>query len=176
MTTKQLSVGALALSTAAIAVSYASAFLPGGAPAWAPWLLAGALATSVVAFMALGAARGDRGVGRLAPALALTFVLVAGAFALALALPAERAGDALWLGLPRRAAILLYGVGLLPLLVLPFAYAWTFESQTLSEADLERVRAAVRAMRAEGVGTGASGVVPSSTPYTPDPMPEEVVS
>jgi hypothetical protein len=176
VTTKRVSVGALALSTAAIAVSYASAFRPGGAPVWAAWLLAMALATSMVALMALGASRPGRGVGRLAPALVVAFVLIAGAFALALALPPEMAGDALWLGLPRRAAVLLYGIGLLPLFVLPLAYAWSFETHTLSEADLERVRAAVAALRESGVGSGVSGVVHPSTPYAPHPTPEEVVS
>lgn len=154
MTTKQLSIGALAGSTAAIAVAYGAAFAPGGAPAWAAWLLAIAIAVCMVAFMALGASRPGRGVGRLGPALALSFVLIAGCFAAALSLPAETATTALWLGLPPRAAVLLYGIGLLPLFVLPVAYALTFEEQTLSEADLARVRAAVAALREEGGGQG----------------------
>ena len=159
MTTQRRSVGALALSTLCIAVSYAAAFLPGGTPSWAAWLLAFGIATCMVAFMALGASRRGRGVGRLGPVLAVVFVLIAGAFALALALPAERLGDALWGGLPRRAAILLYGIGLLPLFVLPVAYAATFEEQTLSEADLERVRAAVRALR-DPSGDASAGAPP----------------
>lgn len=175
MTTQRLSVGALALSTAAIAVAYGAAFLPGGAPPWAAWLLAMAIATCMVAFMALGAARPGRGVGRLRPALAAVFVIVAGCFALALSLPPERIGDALWLGLPRRAAVLLYGIGLLPLLVLPLAYARTFEEQTLSEADLERVRAAVRALRETGSEERGAGRVQEITPPAPRaPHPAEV--
>jgi len=55
-------------------------------------------------------------------------------------MPPETATSPLWLGLPFRAAVVLYGIGILPLFVLPFAYALTFESLTLSEADLERVR------------------------------------
>ncbi|HEX9249550.1 MAG TPA: hypothetical protein VF856_08620, partial [Gemmatimonadaceae bacterium] len=50
----------------------------------------------------------------------------------------------LWLGLPARAAIVIYGVGLLPIVVLPIAYALTFESQTLSAEDVERVRLLAR--------------------------------
>jgi hypothetical protein len=158
VTTRSRSVGALALATLCIAVSYAAAFLPGGAPAWAAWLLAFGIATCMVAFMALGASRKGRGVGRLAPVFVVVFVMIAGAFALALGLPPERLGDALWGGLPRRAAILLYGIGLLPLFVLPLAYAFTFEEQTLSEADLERVRAEVRALRErEAAASGAGG-------------------
>ena len=36
--------------------------------------------------------------------------------------------------------MILYGIGVLPLFVLPIAYAVTFESLTLNETDLERVR------------------------------------
>ena len=43
--------------------------------------------------------------------------------------------------MPARAAIVIYGVGLLPIIVLPVAYALTFETQTLSAGDVERVRA-----------------------------------
>jgi len=46
--------------------------------------------------------------------------------------------------LPARAAIVIYGVGLLPIVVLPIAYALTFETQTLSAEDVERVRALAR--------------------------------
>jgi hypothetical protein len=47
----------------------------------------------------------------------------------------------LWLGLPARAAVVIYGIGLLPIVVLPVAYALTFDTQTLSADDVERVRA-----------------------------------
>lgn len=140
---------ALFLATVMIAVVYASAFLPDGSPRWAGAALAGAIAVLMVALMVLGAVRGDGGVGRLAWAFAFTFVVIAGAFWLALALPPEAADAALWLGLPRRAAIVLYGVGLLPIFVLPFAYAWTFDERTLRAEDLERVRELGAKARAE---------------------------
>ena len=47
-----------------------------------------------------------------------------------------------------RAAIVIYGIGLLPIIVLPVAYALTFEAMTLSAEDLERVRAMARDNRA----------------------------
>jgi hypothetical protein len=60
-------------------------------------------------------------------------------------MPAESGVDTgLWLGLPPRAAVVLYGIGLIPLLLIPLAYAFTFEEQTLSDGDLERVLAAAR--------------------------------
>lgn len=130
------------LAMLAIAAAYASAFLPSGAPVWASWTFAFAMPAAFVALMALGAAKRGR-LGRLAPALALVFVLLAGGFAVVLLLPAEDPADpVLWLGLPRRAAVLLYGVGLLPLVLVPVAYALTFDTLTLGPDDVERVRAA----------------------------------
>jgi hypothetical protein len=73
-------------------------------------------------------------------------------------MPAETGADApLWLGLPRRAAIVLYGIGILPLFLLPFAYAWTFDAMTLSEEDLARVAAARRAREARAGTAPARG-------------------
>jgi hypothetical protein len=46
----------------------------------------------------------------------------------------------------------LYGVGLLPVLVLPLAYAFTFREMTLDAADLERIRAARPSSAAERRG------------------------
>jgi hypothetical protein len=153
---RRLSLALLVASTLGVAISYAAAFLPGGAPRWAPWLLALAVPAMMVAMMVLGAVRPGRRLGGLALPLALTFVLVAGGLALALALPPERAGDPLWLGLPRRAAVLIYGVGLLPMLVLPIAYARTFDSHTLSEADLAEVRARCRELAEREAERGAA--------------------
>jgi len=96
--------------------------------------------------MILGAARGRRGVGRLKYPFAFVVTLLAIGFCAALALPAtETSLSRLWLGLPARAAIVIYGIGLLPIIVLPVAYALTFEAQTLSAEDVERVRELARA-------------------------------
>ncbi|MBR9990151.1 MAG: hypothetical protein KFH98_10365 [Gemmatimonadetes bacterium] len=137
-------------SAVLIAVAYASAFLPGGAPAWAAWLLAFGTATIMLAAIMLGALRSAlTSPGRLAFPFAFTWIVVFGGFGLALALPPETIDGPLWLGLPRRAAIILFGVGLLPMLVLPVAYARTFDDMTLSEDDLLRVREKASALRAE---------------------------
>ncbi len=144
------------LSAAAIAVAYASAFPTAGeVPGWANWLLVFGTAGSLTGAMVLGAVRNDR-IGRLAIAFAAVFLILAGGFGAALLLPAADPADpTLWLGLPPRAAIVMYGVGLLPYLIAPVAYAFTFERQTLSGADLERVRAAARALR---VSAGAQAL------------------
>jgi hypothetical protein len=91
--------------------------------------------------MVLGAARGDKGIGALKLPFLFVFVVLASGFCLALGLPiTEARGATLLLGLPIRAAIVIYGIGLLPIVVLPVAYALTFDTQTLSESDIARVR------------------------------------
>jgi hypothetical protein len=133
--------GVLISSILAIAVAYASAFKASGAPAWAPWLLALGIPGALGAIMVLGAARGDKGIGALKLPFLFVFVVLASGFCLALGLPiTEARGATLLLGLPIRAAIVIYGIGLLPIVVLPVAYALTFDTQTLSESDIARVR------------------------------------
>ena len=146
----------LVIATLAIAAAYASAFHAGGPPAWAAWLLATGVPLALVGVMVLGAARAGRLPGVLGAAFALVGLMLAGGFCLALALPATGAGGAepLLLGLPRRAAIIVYGVGLLPVFVLPAAYALTFDAQTLRDEDLDRVREAAVAW-----GAGQRGQV-----------------
>jgi len=136
------------LSVLAIAAAYASAFIPGGAPVWGAWLAAIGIPASLCGIMMLGAARGSSGIGSLKLPLLFVFCVLAGGFCLALALPMNEGIHAqLYLGLPLRAAIIIYGIGLLPIVVLPVAYAITFKSQTLSQADIERVREVARNRR-----------------------------
>lgn len=139
--TKRVARLAILLSTCAIALGYASAFMPGGAPGWAPWLLAFGIPGALGGIMVLGAARERGGVGRLAIPFAFVIVTLTVGFSLALALQANEGPEStLWLGLPARAAIVVYGIGLMPVVVLPVAYALTFETQTLAAEDVERVR------------------------------------
>ena len=138
-------------SVALIAVAYASAFFGGGTPpVWAPWCFALGVPGAIAGVMVLGAARGKRGgVGRLIVPMAFVGLALASGFGLALALPAdEGAASRLILGLPLRAAIILYGIGLMPIVVLPIAYAMTFKTQTLNADDIERVRRAGEEWRA----------------------------
>lgn len=143
--TRRAALVALFIGIAAIAAGYATAFSAGKTPAWAAWLLALGIPVALAAIMILGAARGRRGIGPLKiPFAFVALVLVIG-FGAALALPAtEGPLSTLWLGLPARAAIVIYGVGLLPIVVLPIAYALTFETQTLSAEDVERVHVLAR--------------------------------
>lgn len=140
--TRSIALGALVISSVLVAAAYVAAIVSTPAPAWAPWALMIGTATVMLATMVLGASRPRGGVGKLAvPFVAMFAVLVVG-FGAVLLMPAESAGSPLWFGLPPRAAVVLYGIGALPLFVLPIAYALTFDSLTLSDADLARVRAA----------------------------------
>ena len=136
------------LALALLALAYALTFAGGAWGRFAPWLLALGSNGLILSLMALGATRHDTLPRSLAVTFAGLFLLCAGAFLLALALPAgEGAGGALLLGLPLRTAIVLYGVGVLPIFVLPFAYAFTFDATSIDE-DLERVSDAYARLRA----------------------------
>jgi hypothetical protein len=143
--TRSIAIGAVVVSTAMIAAAYGSALTSAGGPAaWAPWAFALGVPGAIVGIMVLGASRGrGGGVGRLIIPMAFVGLALATGFGLALGLPAnEGTTSTLVLGLPLRAAIILYGIGLMPIVVLPVAYALTFETQTLNAADIERVRQA----------------------------------
>jgi hypothetical protein len=145
--TKQLALATIVVSTLAIGAAYASAYTTGGPPVWAGWLFAAGVTGALVATLALGAMRRDRGLGRLIVPFVLMTVLIGAGFIAVFALPDLGASEPLLLGLPRRAAIVLYGIGLLPTLVLPVAYALTFADQTLRPEDLARVLETARAAR-----------------------------
>ena len=154
-TTRRAALVALVAGILAIALGYAAAFFPGGTPPWAPWLLALGIPIALGAIMILGAARGRTGIGVLKYPFAFVVAVLAIGFCAALALPAtESALSRLWLGLPARAAIVIYGIGLLPIIVLPVAYALTFEAQTLSAEDVERVRELARERQLKTTGEG----------------------
>lgn len=157
--TRTLAVAAFVAATLLIAVAYAAVLLTGATPGWAPWCYMLGMATTMLATIVLGAARGRGGVGRLAPPFAGIYLLLLAGFGAALAMPPETGADVvLWLGLPRRAAIVLYGVGVLPLFLLPIAYALTFDSMTLREQDMALVAEARRAREARaGDARAAAG-------------------
>lgn len=143
----------LAASVVCVALAYVGVFLPGDTPSWAPFLLAIGSNGIIMTLMALGAMRRDHLPRSLGWTFAGLFVLCAGAFVAALAMPPrEGPGGTLLLGLPLRTAIVLYGIGVVPIAVLPFAYALTFDRSTLNDDDLARVREAYAAVRAAREG------------------------
>lgn len=88
----------------------------------------------------LGALRPGRSHRRLVVVAASMGALLLMAFGAALLLPDSSSAEPLWLGLPRRAAIIVYGVGLLPVLWLPWAFARDFKDFGLDEARLAELR------------------------------------
>lgn len=138
---KRSAIAALSCSTIAIALAYASAFLPDGAGMLSAILMILGIATMAVSLMILGAVRAGHRLGPLRYALGFLFVVFVLGFGIPLFLSDGAAvSTGLWLGLPRTTAIIVYGVGVLPVLVLPLVYAWTFEDHTLRQEDIERVR------------------------------------
>ena len=139
---KRFALSIILVAMVVIGLAYLSVFLPGGSPRYAAYAFAIATAALMTAISVLGAARRGKRIGMLAWVFAFTFVVLAGGFCAAL----SRLGAStdLWLGLPRGAAVILYVVGLLPMAVLPLAYALTFESTTMSERELDELRRKLR--------------------------------
>ncbi|MBC7896544.1 MAG: hypothetical protein H7066_14100 [Cytophagaceae bacterium] len=141
---RTMSLAACAAGTLLIAIAYLSAFIPGG-PSWGVWCMIAGLALLCPGVMALGTRHRSRRSTLLNVALVLTAVALAVGFGLAVALPgSESATSLLVLGFPVRAASVLYIVGVAPLFVLPAVYAITFDTLTLTDDDIARVRAARR--------------------------------
>lgn len=140
MTARKGALVVITLSTAALGTAYATAFTAGGPATWAPGVFIVGIASLLVAFMVLGAATPGRKLGILPFVFAAIWLVIAGAFLLVFRLPAESPEALLFAGLPLRAAIVIYGVGLLPAFILPVAYAMTFDAVTLRPDDLERVQ------------------------------------
>jgi hypothetical protein len=128
------------VGTLATGAGYLSALLPGDAPGWAPWALAWGIGALLAGLLLLGATRQGRVPVGPGWVFLLTGLWISAGLSVLLALPGVDAADApLFLGLPRRAAFLLLGVGLAPGFVLPVAYGVIFRRHTLSEEDLARL-------------------------------------
>ena len=155
--TRSAALAGLLLGILLIAAAYVAVFAAGHTPAWAVWSYMVGMSTTMLAIMVLGAARGRGGISRLVVPFAIIYVLLIAGFGSVLVMPAETAQSALWLGLPVRTAVVLYGIGVLPLFLLPLAYAFTFDTMTLSEADLARIAELRRAReQSEGRTPGAA--------------------
>ncbi|MEJ2540229.1 MAG: hypothetical protein P8188_09690 [Gemmatimonadota bacterium] len=177
---KRVSLVGVLVSTLLLAAAYGLAFAPEIAPRLAPVLLALGTAGILAWTLVLAAQRNGRLGVLWVPVVFIVLVVGGGLVALILLPPVDPADPTLIVGLPPRAALLMYGVGLLPTLVVPVAYALTFDRLTLSSADLERVRAAGRARRAPDPGdAGDAGEVEGlaserdETPPTDVPGPRD---
>ncbi len=92
-----------------------------------------------VALMALGAQRQGQ-LGPVAPVLAVLLVVLLGsAIGMLLLRGQVESGPWLW-GLPLAATLQLFGLFLLPLIVVSFGYAWTFERWGVRDDELASLR------------------------------------
>ncbi|MEO5799449.1 MAG: hypothetical protein ABIZ70_09775 [Gemmatimonadales bacterium] len=149
--------GLICLTTGVILVGVAyAATWAAAAPQLAAWAMVIGIALQIAGITVVGGTRSNRPNHLvLIAALFLGTVIVVG-FGAALLLPPESASAGPYLlGLPRRAAIVLLGVGILPFLVLPFLYAADFDTDGLDEASLARFREECRVLRESGTEGGA---------------------
>ena len=93
-----------------------------------------------VALMALGASRRGRLGGGLGVALLLLLVWLEGLVLAILLLGGDVLAQPRVAGLPLKAALQVYGLGLGTLVFVVLAYAFSFDSGGLSEQDLEAIR------------------------------------
>lgn len=133
-----------------IAVAYASAWLPEGTPAWGVWCMILGSALVMSATMALGALRSGVRAGRAALLAGFLLVVILGGFGAPILLPVETAGSPMFLGLPLRVAIEVFGVGLLPVVVLPVLFAVEFRAGGLDDVALAELRNRAAAVRRGG--------------------------
>jgi hypothetical protein len=137
-------VGGMAL----IALADASAWLPGGAPTWGVWCMIVGSACAMAGMIGIGATRSRVRRPLVAVAVIFLLIVIVGGFGAALLLPAT-SPEPLLFGLPRRAAIEVVGVGLLPLVILPGLFALEFRAGGLDEASLAAFRARCARLRKE---------------------------
>jgi len=156
--TRSFSLFLLVLSLALVGGAYASAFLPDGWPAWAPWALLVGTVTSLLAISLVGTTPpGGQAPRRLLVALGGVFLLLVGGVGAGLLLPAPGADSPLVGGLPPGAAFLVYGAGLLPLLVVPLTYAWVFPRVGFGEGEVEALTRRAREAAASRPGETGRG-------------------
>lgn len=124
----------LTVSLVLVALGYAAA-LTGVSPSVAPWTLALGTAGVLGALLLLAARRGSRAMRRLATVAWVITVLLAVGLGIALAAAPPTPDGPLLLGLPRSTAILLIVVGLVPLVLLPLAWAATFDREVMGDGD-----------------------------------------
>ncbi|MGH7583825.1 MAG: hypothetical protein ACREL5_11420 [Gemmatimonadales bacterium] len=124
MTRESASVAGVFGAALLIVAGYASGWMPGGAPPFGVACMIIGCALMIACASALGAMRSG-----VPPAVALfvggfLLVVIGGAFGAVLLIRS----DPPWLvlGLPLRAAIEVYGVGIFPVVVLPLVFAATF--------------------------------------------------
>jgi hypothetical protein len=121
-----------------VLLAYASAWV--GAPTWGVWCMIVGSAFCMSAATALGAANSHVRSARVAFAAVFLFVVIVVGFGTPMLLAPDAPDGPLVLGLPLRVAIEFYGVGLLPVFVVPLLFALEFRSDGLDDVALAALR------------------------------------
>ena len=119
-------VALIATASFLLVLGYGATFWPGSVPMWVSALFAVATAAQLVAFCVLGAVTREGRLGAAAWGIIAMGVLVGGSLVYAIVAPDLVAHEPLLLGVPRRAAVIIYGVGVLPLAVLVWGFVRHF--------------------------------------------------
>ena len=125
---ERFSISLLSLGALLVALAYGLTFAAEASAA--PWLLGGGATLVLTGLGLLGA--GERA-PRLAGAVLLACALTFAGFAIALLLRPHAIGGPLLLGLPRATTLLLLLTGLVPLVLLPVAYAVLFRREVMRD-------------------------------------------
>jgi len=127
-TTRGPWLAALAGGTLVLALAFLLAIGGRGDAPLVSWLAVIGTSVTMASALAAGAIRDGRLSRWALLAVVVVLLVPLAGFGLAILLPAETTTTSLWLGLPPRAAIILYGVGLVPVLILPACYALDFRA------------------------------------------------
>ncbi len=138
-------VAGLVLGALLVLLSYVSAWF--GAPTWGTWSMISGSALCMSAAIAMGAANSHIRPARVALVAAFLLVVIVAGFGIPMYFPAVTVETPLVLGLPLPVAIEVYGVGLLPVVVLPILFALEFKSDGLDEAALVALKRRCAAAR-----------------------------
>lgn len=144
---QRLGLGALILGVALIGLAYGAAWSSAGVPLWGVWSMILGAALLMSGMLALVAARSGMDPRRTAAASVVLLMILLAGFGLPVVLPVEHAGSQLVLGLPVRAALEIYGVGLLPALFLPLLFAVEFREAGLDQDSLDQLRVECERLR-----------------------------
>ena len=137
---RRLALAAQATGVVCIALAYGTAWRVAGTPAWGVWLMISGTALLMSGMLGLSALRSGVTARRAGSIALVLFVVLVLGFGLPMVLAPETAAGPLFLGLPLRAAIEIYGVGLLPALILPLLFAAEFRDRGLDQASLDQLR------------------------------------
>jgi hypothetical protein len=136
-----VAVALIALSAATLLLGYVALWWPGGPPRAVHVAMAVAVVTQLTAFVLLGARRRDGRIGAAWVAVGALVVLVGGVLVTVIVSADAGAAEPLLGGLPRRAGLVLYGVGMAPLLLVAGSFARSFDAWVPTEAEVEQLRA-----------------------------------